>query len=597
MDSVNTSLNIDSSLTPTRVPGPSNEIVRDELPKNNKRGLSDGDELPEANPIKIMKFPTSDNEDDASFTSKDALGDVSEEYDQEKIEQMNNEMGRTEVVDVEDESSDDGMDDSDESGLREMKFESPDLNENGHNRLWELNPMPSLQSIKITKNRCTEARAYLKTEGYMKFLDKFVPSDPTADDIITLAKLLGYVPNDVEKLRKSKNPEDFMHRCIVYLREAINRVLRSRTRLPNFHTLNDVCNALQKARHILVLTGAGISTSLGIPDFRSSTGFYSRMKYLGLDDPQDVFSVDLFRQDPSIFYSIAHLILPPDKACTPLHAFIKLLQDKGKLLRNYTQNIDNLEANAGVRPENLVQCHGSFATASCFTCNYKVPGEVLYPNLRAQEIAYCPFCAVERKALVQKYEKMEDEGSYSRRFEEINSFGVMKPDITFFGEDLPDRYHNFIKEDVKKCDLLLCIGTSLKVAPVSEIVNKVPNDVPQILINRDPIDHCEFDVELLGYCDQAITWLCNEKLHWKIDHPKFEEIIGSKLKMEVLDETFGSYKITDMPQREKENGYDQSVKHKDIYDRDGTKQKADKKSVTQPGDESDQHTNQRTIIV
>lgn len=494
--------------------------------------------------ITTVNLASSDSEDDGSYVASTEIN------------------GKNDDDDDEDEDMDDGDDDNVEeeanvSGLREYKFDTPEEEssaepESTRKRLWELDPMPPLQSIRITKNTCTEARAYLKTEGYMKFLDTFVPTDPTADDIITLAKLLGYVPNDVEKLRKSKDPQDFMHRCIVYLREAINRVLRSRTRLPDFHTLDDVTRALQKAKNILVLTGAGISTSLGIPDFRSSTGFYSRMKYLGLDDPQDVFSVDLFRQDPSIFYSIAHLILPPDKVRSPLHCFIRLLQDKGKLLRNYTQNIDNLEANAGVTPDKLVQCHGSFATASCFTCKYRVPGEVLFPNIRAKKIAYCPFCAAERKALIQKYEKMEDEGvTYSRRFEDLKSFGVMKPDITFFGEDLPDRYHNFIKEDVKKCDLLLCIGTSLKVAPVSEIVNRVPNDVPQILINRDPIDHCEFDVELLGYCDQAVAWLCNEKLKWKINHKDFEKIVHSGLEMKVLDEDFGSYQITDADQRQK----------------------------------------------
>lgn len=461
------------------------------------------------------------------------------------------------------ESSDDqsfyGSDPEDD--LQEMDL-SDDSNPTDAPKLWELDPMPPLQEIPINKTTCNQARTYLKTEGHIQFLDLFIPLDPTAEDIIRLTKLLGYVPNDIERISRLisaqdlsvEQQQDFLHRCIVYLREAINRVLQSRTRLPNFHTIHDVCEAIEKAKNILVLTGAGISTSLGIPDFRSSHGFYSRMRNLGLDDPQDVFSIDVFREDPKIFYSIAHLILPPDKAYTPLHAFIKLLQDKGKLLRNYTQNIDNLEANAGVLPEKLVQCHGSFATASCITCKYKVPGEVLFPNLRAQKITYCPFCAPERKALLHKYDRMEDEGhvSYSaRRFDDINSFGVMKPDITFFGEDLPERYHNTIKEDIKKCDLLICIGTSLKVAPVSEIVNRVPNDVPQILLNRDPINHCEFDVEMLGFCDQCITWLCGTQLHWDIKHDNFRKILDSGLEMKVLDEAFGSYMITDADQRKK----------------------------------------------
>lgn len=97
--------------------------------------------------------------------------------------------------------------------------------------------------------------------------------------------------------------------------------------------------------------------------------------------------------------------------------------------------------------------------------------------------------------------------------------------------------------------MLICIGTSLKVAPVSEIVNRVPNEVPQILINRDPINHCEFDVELLGYCDQAITWLCGEKLNWEINHKDFQQILHSGLELQVLDEEFGRYRITDANER------------------------------------------------
>ena len=248
------------------------------------------------------------------------------------------------------------------------------------------------------------------------------------------------------------------------------------------------------------------------------------------------------------------MILPPEDSSTPLHAFIKLLQDKGKLLRNYTQNIDNLEGNVGVLPEKLVQCHGSFATASCITCKYNIPGETLYPNLRSKKIAYCPFCESERKALLKKFEKHEDEGlGYSSRFQYVKSFGVMKPDITFFGENLPDRYHDTIKEDIEKCDLLITIGTSLKVAPVSEIVNRIPAHVPQILINRDPINHCEFDVEFLGYCDQAITWICGKTdLSWEIPHPKYKEILDSGLELEVIDQEYGRYRITDADERLKE---------------------------------------------
>lgn len=136
-----------------------------------------------------------------------------------------------------------------------------------------------------------------------------------------------------------------------------------------------------------------ISTSLGIPDFRSkNTGLYSQLGHLGLSDPQEVFDIEIFRDDPSIFYSVAKDILPSTNRFSPTHAFIRLLQDKDKLLTNFTQNIDNIEGHAGILPEKLIQCHGSFATASCLECRYKVKCEEIYADLKAGKVARCARC-------------------------------------------------------------------------------------------------------------------------------------------------------------------------------------------------------------
>lgn len=113
---------------------------------------------------------------------------------------------------------------------------------------------------------------------------------------------------------------------------------------------------------------------------------------MGLSDPQEVFDISIFRDDPSIFYSVAKDILPSTNKFSPTHAFIRLLQDKGKLLTNFTQNIDNLECHAGILPEKLIQCHGSFATASCVECKYKVDGEEIYKDLKAGKVARCDRC-------------------------------------------------------------------------------------------------------------------------------------------------------------------------------------------------------------
>lgn len=186
---------------------------------------------------------------------------------------------------------------------------------------------------------------------------------------------------------------------------------------------------------------AQISTSLGIPDFRSKdTGLYSKLAHLGLSDPQEVFDIHVFREDPSIFFSIAKDILPTEKKFSPTHGFIKLLQDKGKLLTNYTQNIDNIEANAGVLPENIVQCHGSFATATCVKCQHKVNGDAIFNEIKEGIIPECTVCrkriaeeglkpqGLKRKRSTngQQKDRKEFEDSSDEDDYEIPTPGVMK---------------------------------------------------------------------------------------------------------------------------------------------------------------------------
>jgi hypothetical protein len=95
---------------------------------------------------------------------------------------------------------------------------------------------------------------------------------------------------------------------------------------------------------------------------------------------------------PRHFYTLAKEILPVTDRCSPTHAFIRLLQDKQKLLTNYTQNIDNIEAYAGIDPERLIQCHGSWATASCRKCQTEVNGDIIFEDVRQQRVSFCQTC-------------------------------------------------------------------------------------------------------------------------------------------------------------------------------------------------------------
>lgn len=490
-----------------------------------------------------------DGKDILERTKADELDDVVDDYEEEG--------SAAHVGDASVESA--GQETAMERQYVPLKPESPII--------LDKNPQTGKYTFPIiTKEDSLNARSYLKHFGSAKFLDDYLPEDLNSLYVYHMIKLLGFQIKDRELLAaiqdvldnggdvgnkkilgnegkekaepkdqgsKFEDPLEKKHavRLIKDLQKAMNKVLSTRIRLTNFHTIDDFVAKLKTAKKIIVLTGAGISTSLGIPDFRSSEGFYSKLGDLGLNDPQDVFSLEVFTEDPSVFYNIAHMVLPPENLYSPLHSFIRMIQDKNKLLRNYTQNIDNLESYAGVQPEKMVQCHGSFATASCITCHWKIQGERIFPNIRSLQLPICPYCYNKRVEFFKTKpddDSVDSDDEYDRHSRSVaKSFGVLKPDITFFGEALPSKFHRLIREDVLQCDLLICIGTSLKVAPVSEIVNMIPANVPQVLINKDPVKHAEFDLSLLGLCDDVAT-LVAQKCGWDIPHDKWDKLKGKE---------------------------------------------------------------------
>ncbi|XP_037321276.2 NAD-dependent protein deacetylase sirtuin-1 [Pungitius pungitius] len=257
-----------------------------------------------------------------------------------------------------------------------------------------------------------------------------------------------------------------------------------RKKRKDINTLEDVVRLLHESKRILVLTGAGVSVSCGIPDFRSRDGIYARLAvdFPDLPDPQAMFDIEYFRRDPRPFFKFAKEIYPGQFQPSPCHKFISLLDKQGKLLRNYTQNIDTLEQVSGVK--RIIQCHGSFATASCLVCKHTVGCESIREDIFNQVVPHCPRCPDIPMA-------------------------IMKPDIVFFGENLPEMFHRAMKQDKDEVDLLIVIGSSLKVRPVALIPNSIPHEVPQILINREQLPHLNFDVELLGDCDVIVNELCH----------------------------------------------------------------------------------------
>ena len=126
----------------------------------------------------------------------------------------------------------------------------------------------------------------------------------------------------------------------------------------------------KKYKRIMFLTGAGISVSAGIPDFRSpGTGLYSKLQEYNLPYPEAVFELNYFKKNPQAFYTLSKGFLTAKVHPTTSHFFQKMFENLGVLLQSFTQNIDSLELEAGLSLNKLCQAHGHLRTCHCVKCH------------------------------------------------------------------------------------------------------------------------------------------------------------------------------------------------------------------------------------
>ncbi|KAK5868278.1 hypothetical protein PBY51_009307 [Eleginops maclovinus] len=226
-----------------------------------------------------------------------------------------------------------------------------------------------------------------------------------------------------------------------------------------------------KCKNIICMVGAGISTSAGIPDFRSpGTGLYANLQKYNLPYPEAIFQVDYFKKHPEPFFALARELYPGQFKPTICHYFIKLLKDKGHLRRCYSQNIDTLERVAGLEGEDLINAHGTFYTSHCVSCKKEYNLDWMRDKIFSDDIPRCEGCS-----------------------------SLVKPDIVFFGENLPVRFFTSMKMDFPRCDLLIIMGTSLQVQPFAGLVGRVPKSCPRLLINMEKAGQADPMLGLLGF--------------------------------------------------------------------------------------------------
>lgn len=204
---------------------------------------------------------------------------------------------------------------------------------------------------------------------------------------------------------------------------------------------------IRESKSAVALTGAGISTDSGIPDFRSPGGLWS--KY-----PVEFGDIRHFKKHPEAFFEIGRELFPllinaePNRG----HTALKELEDMGKLKAVITQNIDGLHQMAG--SQKVIEVHGTYKTATCLGCGRKFTEDEVFTFL--ENIPLCPDCS-----------------------------SIIKPDVVMFGEALPQKPFSEAVKLSQKADVMIAAGTSLEVYPASHLVLITKSNKGRIIIVND----------------------------------------------------------------------------------------------------------------
>ena len=207
---------------------------------------------------------------------------------------------------------------------------------------------------------------------------------------------------------------------------------------------------LMAAERVVAMTGAGISTAAGVPDFRGPNGLYVTRRY----DPETVFDIDAFLLDPEPFYDFTRDFLSVVDRIEPTvaHHFLARMEREERLRCVVTQNIDFLHQIAG--SQNVISVHGGYWTSRCLRCGVEWDFDTLRSRVEKESVPRCGDCK-----------------------------GLIKPDVVFFGEAVKGM--DQAAAEVMEADLMLVLGSSLTVYPVASLPAMAR--CPVIVVNKGPV--------------------------------------------------------------------------------------------------------------
>ena len=219
-------------------------------------------------------------------------------------------------------------------------------------------------------------------------------------------------------------------------------------------SIDFAADLFRQSKHAVVLSGAGLSTPSGIPDFRSTgTGLWSS------DEPMEVASLHTFRTAPEKFFHWFHPLASQIFSAqpNPAHGALASLEKAGRVSSIITQNIDTLHQRAGSKT--VIEMHGTMQTLTCTQCYHQVDAVLHLDSFIAKgEIPHCPKCSQ-----------------------------ILKPDVILFGEQLPQAAWFKAQQEARQCDLMLVVGSSLEVLPVAGLpMQALDRGAHLIIINNTP---------------------------------------------------------------------------------------------------------------
>jgi NAD-dependent deacetylase len=221
--------------------------------------------------------------------------------------------------------------------------------------------------------------------------------------------------------------------------------------------MKELSNLIQASRYSVAFTGAGVSTFSGIRDFRGKNGIYNDY------DADKIFSLPFFLIDPSYYYHHAKNFIYnlDEKEPSIVHRELARLEQKGLLKAIITQNIDLLHQKAGAKK--VYEVHGSPTIHTCQKCGKEYEFKIIVDRLKKEPVPYCGDCK-----------------------------GIIKPNITFFGEGLDSTVLQGAFDEAERCDLMIVLGSSLVVQPAASIPRAAKKNGAILVIVNDqetPQDH------------------------------------------------------------------------------------------------------------